>query len=495
MENDEKKWVADIFDPAKIKKGEFNLLTTGCGTGKSWFVANRLLELYPDVKKEEIILVTSRSMTVDQQSLDKNIQKFNTCDKEMVDFWNDPELQEVYRKGIQIMTYDKIIYMLTWGNNINAPTFSGAKIIIFDECHTIFCDAGFIRGMNMIPIIIKSILDRNDTVVIGMTATPNILFEYNEPCGIKINKLNDEGLVRYKAGKMIVTDFTSIPQLLASGRFVGRTMIMCTSVKKCLELKKYIPNSAILVGKQSEHKISISDEINSRKIRTVIASENRLPDVYVDEKYKEHPLQVVICTTTAREGFSLKDADSENRVRNIICCVPDDISVVQFAGRARYDLDVLVVADPVKRADLLDNNSQYSGKQKEEFHDFVTGRNDGSGWFANVSHVVRGSFADVEVYHSSVVRGVAEFTKYIDRKWLTSGADGAEEKYIYKDKDKEEILLMAKKYEVSRKAPSTLTFNAVVKLLQNELGYTVENKQKRIGGVPTKYKVITKRCE
>ena len=229
--------VSDVFDPSRIKKDEFNLIAAGCGTGKSYFVANKLTAYFPNVKDKQIVWITSRSLTVDQQSTEYGMQKFNKRDEDLIRSLSSVEEVRTQFETKTIMTYDKIIGILNNHNNPDAPTLAGAKIIILDECHTMFCDT-FIFDMHVLLKAIKDIIDAGNTIVIGMTATPEIVIDESIRWGVHINPLLDDVLMAYKANRLVVSTFESVPQMIHSGYLKGRTMIMCTSVKNCRYFKE-----------------------------------------------------------------------------------------------------------------------------------------------------------------------------------------------------------------------------------------------------------------
>ena len=98
-----------MFDPHSS-----NLFAAGCGTGKTWYIGNKLLRDFPHLKPQEVLFVTSRAMIVDQQIKNTSISKYNPKDIAIVKYWNGvtDTLDEVEHSGIQVMTYDKLIDIL-----------------------------------------------------------------------------------------------------------------------------------------------------------------------------------------------------------------------------------------------------------------------------------------------------------------------------------------------------------------------------------------------
>jgi len=97
-----------------VAKANFNISASGTGTGKTYFVANELNKYFPNIRYSEILFITSRSLIVDQQSKSERISKYDINNLVYIEHWNGlvDSTEMLERKGIQIMTYDKIINIL-----------------------------------------------------------------------------------------------------------------------------------------------------------------------------------------------------------------------------------------------------------------------------------------------------------------------------------------------------------------------------------------------
>ena len=75
---------ADAFKPHCL-----NLIAAGCGAGKSYFVAKRIASLFPDVAPCDILFVTSRTLTVDQQVKEyhREVVKYSRDDERLIARW------------------------------------------------------------------------------------------------------------------------------------------------------------------------------------------------------------------------------------------------------------------------------------------------------------------------------------------------------------------------------------------------------------------------
>lgn len=484
-------FVSDLINVEDFRRGEFNLISSGCGTGKTYFVGRTLPEKITDVARHEMLLVTSRSLTVDQQIKVDGITRFNKYDDKLIRNWNGEEddIDYIIDGGIRAMTYDKIIRIITERNAIGYETLSAVKLIVFDECHTLFSDR-FIRDIGALRVWIRESLYGAKKIIIGLTATPDIVFFNQKAWGVQINSVNKVVIPGYVAKRMICTDFNSIPGLVCGSMLSGKTMIMCKTVADCYELSEQIPNSFVLISSSNKEKTS-----EMLRVRKIIADKETLPDKYRVERgfnedgvmeYDEYPLNVLITTSTAREGFNLLERSG---VRNIISCYTDSMSVVQFCGRARYDIDTLVVAYASKKSDNWATD-EFLRAQESMFKDFLHSH-EMSKWYQGVGHLVEGTASDVLRYVLGV--GESKFIKYINKKWLApqgiSGKDGDRYK-IWREEDKAEIVQKAIECNVMAIPPSAVRFITVINMLKDCLGYAVDNGRQRFNGVLHVYRLI-----
>lgn len=490
----ERRYISDVIDFDRFKHGEFNVIASGCGTGKSYFVAHTLREKLVGVLPQEIVVVTSRSITAEQQSgSGKGLDRYRSYNADIRRFWNkeSDDIDAVADIGIKIMCYNSLIDIILDGNKIGYETLSGVKVVVFDECHTFFSDKRFITNMEAVNVWLREASYKKRALLIGLTATPEILLYNEEKWGLPINLLNEDTIPGYRAKSLICTTFESLPALVCGSKLRGKTMIMCRTVEDCFTLQTQIPNSAVLI---SPFRSGYTDEM--RRIRDYIVKNETLPDTFKRERKKRqldgspkfdyYPLNVLITTSTAREGFNLLETSG---VRNIVSCFTDSMSVTQFAGRARYNLDVLVVAHTPKRLDNFDPD-MFSRDQRKAFRDFLANKTNVD-WYEGIEAIVEGDASTVRRFILS--EGERNFIQYINSKWLLPpGVVGAErDAYrIWRDKDKDEI----KKFFIGNRVwnvpPKLVTFNKIISILKNCLGYEVESDRKVLEGSERRYRLI-----
>lgn len=431
--------------------------------------------------------MTSRAITVEQQAEQySSVDKYDYKSLKLIRYWNqEVDTQELIAdKGIQLMTYDKLIYTLINRNHEGLETLGRIKIVVLDECHTLFSDL-FIRDVEAAKVWVRDTINRGNKIFIGMTATPAIVQFNKTKWGVSIHQVNKTPIVNYRAKRLLCSDFKTIPYIISSNKITGRTIIMCQSIKDCYELQKNLPNAAVLVSKNSSQYTS-----DMETIRDYIVKHESLPNTFMyresaDAKHcEERSLEVLICTSTAREGFSLR---KESGVRNVISCFPDEMHITQFAGRCRFSLDTIVVVGQTVLTDNYDKTG-YLAQQHEGFKRFME-KKESVAWFRTISHLVEASFKDIE-YLVLDMNG-AKFTNYINQRWLVPiGTENTEKYKIWRKKDKDEILLRATSATFNKYKRDKLTFAGVIKMMAEDLGYTVAGGREQSEDQRYTYKLV-----
>lgn len=432
-------------------------------------------------------------MIVDQQSQSDEVIKYNPFDKKVVQLWNglDEDYNYLQVKGITIMTYDKIINILLSENSECGETLSKIKVMVFDECHTMFSDL-FIKNIEALKVWIRDNIYRKEKLFLGLTATPNILLYYKE-WGVKINQLNKEPIIRYKANQLICTNFETIPYLITTNKLKGKSIIMCSSIKECIKLQEEIPNAAVLVSRSNEYykkdkyMKNIRDEItlNSTIPNTFMYPIKRDKDGFPIE-YENRKLEVLISTSTLREGINLVEGSG---IKNVVCCFQDELHISQFMGRCRYDIENLVVAESYIRVDNF-NKDSYMTRCHMMYKEFIENKSNVK-WFDSISHLV-----NHECYQTKrfvLCKDERKFIEYINGKWLVPIGSNREEintYKIWKDADKNDIVDMAVKCKLYELCNSRITFNRVIRTMQESLGYEIESGNQKFENERKTYKLV-----
>lgn len=399
----------------------------------------------------------------------------------VVQYWNG-EADGVGEDGVWIMNYSQLVHIMDVMNPEHGRLFHKIKIAVFDECHAIYSD-NFIEGMMAVRMWIRERVVHGDVLCIGLTATPDIMYHYALQAGIKTKMVNRERLVNYRAKNMICTKFECLPSLIESGRLPGITIIMCVSVGDCNFLRERIPNSVMLCSaSNSKH----NDEMT--ELREYIVEHGRLPP-YIDTE--NTPLNVLITTSTMREGVNILP---ESNIKNVVCCLSDELHVKQFVGRCRFNVENLIIAHRRCRYDNM-NKDSYLAKSRRAFEDFLWDENRRE-WFDSISDIVECKAEDV--VRIEVGENEYDFRDRIDEVWACpEGSDWETERnyLIYKEEDKQDLVDYAFRCRLLGKYWSQYSFNAVIKYLEDRFGYEIESGRTRIDGDRVTYKLIHERTE
>lgn len=479
-------YVTEAIDLSKLRKNEFNLIVSGCGTGKTYFVAKYLPEML-GVNYEDIVFVTSRRTIVDQMEFDGSATRLiHAEDREIVDYWNDATyaLQECKKKGMRAMTYSSYINTIKYGGNAEYGALNNAKVIIIDECHAMFTDT-FISDVFAMWLDISNKVLYGDMYVIGMTATLSPVCYGANRNGVKINMLLEKPLMRYKAKKLWVVDEKSMEQMLGDKQsFPGKNLIMCTAIRKCQDLTKKVKNSMMLVSNAEKNKRSGVFDSDMDWLRDTILRTSSLPsygrETIKDGSIKSFPLETLITTSTLREGVNLIE---ESGIKNVYCYCHDEVSIIQFLGRCRFNVDNLIIVNTRRTQQSL-HGYTFMANRQNLFYEFI--ENGNPEWLKNIEHVIgheEGALPKVYRYPDDVYGDT--FYDWFDMNYAIPG----NEVRVYDKADKEKIIRKAFEYGiVAKKRCSQITFPKVVDAIEASGMYKVIDGQVRTKEGRLRYK-------
>lgn len=465
-----------------------------------------LLKYFPDVQPQDVLIVTSRSITVDQTALDptNNVERLDLTNESLLRKWNDAtddEQADLVTSNIHIATYNKFISLVHRSNDSGGATLGGLKIIVFDECHTLFTDQ-FITNIASAKTWIRETLGNHlPVLLIGITATPDAFITLNkEQFHFNVNMVLDKPFYRYKIKKMTITDVYGLLDLYRSGGILGKAMVMCQSKEQCSVLNHYIPNSAIIIGSSNE-KNSKADSKGENPfrvpyqpymndIRRSLAVSSMIPDhvTYHDYLYNTDVtvrLQTLITTSTLREGFNLVE---DSGVKTIVVIASDEMNLFQFDGRCRYDVDQLIVVR-AGRSFGAGQMEKYLTKQETWLDQYLAGESDK--WIRQFEGILENGLASVSTYGNGILykNATKQMTELGDRlrlklfrrrasQYIT--LPGEEDKVIRDEKDKEALVKIAKQLVLFKgHREDRFTFRTVCSHLKKH-GYEVVTIRRRV---------------
>ena len=197
---------------------------------------------------------------------------------------------------------------------------------------------------------------------------------------------------------------TDIPKMCRE-RFRGKTIIMCERLEDCYMLARTLGNAAVVCSARNEH---ITSEMV--RIRRYIEENAALPDTYYSEDLgRWEPLKYLIMTATGREGYNFTPRDKETErlteadIQNVVVCFTDPMSIIQFAGRPRYNVpNVMVAMNPFGQRGVNTNSFRYyQYQQRKNYLDFVRQPDRrGNPWYKLLSPFFAEGINEVEVLQS-----------------------------------------------------------------------------------------------
>lgn len=375
----EKKHLSETIDYDRdIAPYRFIKIYSGVGSGKNRFI-DRLVQgdyfKHADgsyVKKQHVLLVTSRRSKVDEQLnskdtvYDPNIGIFDGC------AWNwlmdDPKYQDYFESPRKTLENSD-----GWGESTiycRSCAYTNAKIetnlklhyskserashpwacfdmIIVDEAHSLLADASYQSAPFYVRRLIEETLKRSTTCkVIVMTGTPEILKDYpllNEahlidrmeecinvtPQAIEFITQKEAGELRaemIQKGQKFVAFFNRAEDVIKEGRkHFEVAAISFSDSKKRTQLKSD--------DKQLFEKM--------KHVEDYIAENERLPD----------DLLALLCTSKHKEGINIKNED----ISAVFIEAHAKNDVLQMAGRVRT---------PVPKLYLIANSIPHPDKEK-----------------------------------------------------------------------------------------------------------------------------------
>lgn len=322
--------VADVIDITRLILDGLNMIVSGTGSGKSYYIANNLIQdlkerLGMDVKPSEILFVSSRRMTIDQQ-----IEQYKALEKFSYDNLLEFDITTLIKTKDKIpsMTYNQFAYALKERDSERKRFVDSAKVIVFDEIHSIIADRHFIKCMKEVQEYIEDRVNSkaNITYFIGMTATDDLI---EDNINVEVNNMLDMPIYNYKVENIWTTTPIGVFPLMQM--LEGNSIVMTSTIKEAKDLQKKIGSCAKVIVSR-HNKEEFTEEMD--KLTKDINKDKALPK----------DVKVLITTSCMREGISLEFNDNF-KIDNAIVYGGTIVNVIQFVGRYRGNIENLCIVD------------------------------------------------------------------------------------------------------------------------------------------------------
>lgn len=454
--------VSDLIDISRIDKSKINLILAGTGSGKSYY-ALRELPNQLSIKLEEILLITSRSITKEQQ-----IDSYNdvatyidiACIYDYYEAleptnWNfiTKEMDEFNKR---MADKERLIHILTYNQferKLNDDfIMRNIKLVVLDEIHVILSDFMYIDAMKKVLVSIKNMINRG-IIVVGMTATDDDMNDkFKENC----NYLLDKAFFPHKITNSfnIIKSKKYIPNIIDN--LEGNSICMVYSSKEAVKMANKYPKTKAIVSKDNKNKLRTKEMDD---LQEYIVKNKMLPD----------DCNLLIGTSCIREGFEFK---KDANIKNVIIYSSDPVTIKQFVGRYRGDVENIYIV----YEGYYNTKKAYESmtlQQRRHFNEFkeLIYKHD-TGWFDY--------FVDINV-NQSIINFIGEnevqqqFIDYIYENWL--------DKLIYTREQKKEIVTYAHKPGLTYKPDKKNKHNFIylMKLIENDVEFLARGNELSVG--------------
>lgn len=285
--------VSDIITIEEIKSwktGDLISITSGTGTGKSYFVRN-LLYAIAKAEGKKILYLVNRKRLLQQ------IKQELVADKKT--------------DTISVFTYQKIQTHVLYGENRNFKDIY--KYIVCDEYHYFITDASFNHTTDL---SLDTILAADDRVRIFMSATSNFMLNYIEQqMMLSINKYAIDYHYNHIEKIFFYENDDTVKKFLHELNQKDKVIYFCHSAEKAYKLSKEFTDSLFVC---SDSNTRYKKRLETEQIEQMLAN----------ECFEQ---QFLFCTHTLDNGVNIIDKN----VKYIIVDIEDFDILIQCIGRKR----------------------------------------------------------------------------------------------------------------------------------------------------------------
>ena len=276
--------------------GDVITIKAGTGTGKSYFIKNKLYA-FAKANNKKILMLIHRTNCVNQ--FETEIKKDKKTDV------------------IHIKTYQSLESLKNKHNK--EVDFSDYEYIVCDEFHYFLGDANYNKTTD---ISLNTILEQTFVTKIFMSATGDYMKGY-------INTVKEIETIDYE----LPINFNFIEDLTFFNKDESVEKFIEDAIEKgykCIFFMQSAERAYELSLKYKDHCLFNCSKSNEKHYKYVDAA--KITKMLAEEKFEE---QILITTTCLDAGVNINDDD----VTHIICDVKDVGSLIQCIGRKRLKND------------------------------------------------------------------------------------------------------------------------------------------------------------
>lgn len=317
------QWVSDVIgnDYKKWRKGDVVSIKAQTGTGKTWFIKNKLIPYMEDW--ESMLIVVNRTNLKRQLKID------------LFNYYNQPipdNLDDARKIGnVTILSYQKISEMKN-GKDYGLKDFNidHFDYIVCDECHFFLSDSGFNnktdlafealireRHRNAVKIFISATMDEIEKAI--ENGFNSSLEEWFGTGKNKYwpSKLYDTGIDYSYVDCKYFKSINDVTTLIKNDKSEDKWLVFVTKKVDANDIKERL---------EGIHKCEIITK------DTKIKDSEDLRSIINESKFKS---KVLIGTKAMDNGINIED----ETVKNIVIMAYDKVTFIQELGRVRQDIE------------------------------------------------------------------------------------------------------------------------------------------------------------
>lgn len=356
--------VVNLDDTASLYD-DIMLITASCGRGKTTYSLSigedgllaeinrirrkrNLLDIsQKDIEPDDVLFLSSRKGQKHQQLKNKNV----VC-AIANDYQKQKELDFTGgRKGkFRLTTAHQYGHWIAMGQ-IEIPP----KIIIIDEIHSIFAETVFCEELRQTLAFIEE--HYSDMIKIGLTATPQFLFNYVRNDKIKFSIIDKDLGAKYKVKNINAyikgSAETILKELKPQINHNNKVIYYTQSATQCYKLSvAFGANSAFLISDYNESK---NDD---GRLLVDIMQEYGIKQYILDNEIFPADIDIIFINSACREGINIKD----KAVNTVICEAVDLITIEQILGRIRKDIENFMIVCNYRNYERTKSNIEQAEK-------------------------------------------------------------------------------------------------------------------------------------